>query len=410
MRMLFLNHNVAGTGTYQRAYHLGRELARRGHAVTLVTTSRGSRVRSGRSTEHDLEIIEAPDLLAGGARNGWDPWNTFRRIRLLDGRSFDLVHAFDARPVVIGPALAVQRTTGATLFMDWADWWGRGGTIRERSGWLVRTTFGPVETWFEEAFRTRAAGCTVISAALSERAAGLGVAPERITRIPNGCVPPEEPAGAADDASARRRARAALGLAAEPPLIVHVGTALPGDADVLFEAMATVGRTLPAAKLALVGGYRGRVPEKAAANGRVIRTGFVPRAALASWVCAADVCVIPLRDNVANRGRWPGKVNEYLAAGRATVMSRVGDAAETLAEWGAGWVCAPGADALAAALIDGLRDEGARASAEARSRELARTALAWPRLAASLEEFHAAVVEAVRGGEGSGGGQAGGVR
>lgn len=398
MRALFLNHNIAGTGTYQRAYHFGRELARRGHAVTLVTTSRAARVRSARSTEDGLEILEAPDLLAGGARNGWDPWNTFRRIRLLDGRSFELVHAFDARPVVIGPALAVQRATGATLFMDWADWWGRGGTIRERSGWLVRTTFGPIETWFEEAFRTRAAGCTVISAALNERAVALGVAPERITRIPNGCVAPEEPADAAGDARARRRARAALGLAADAPLIVHVGMALPGDADVLFEAMTTVGRALPAAKLALVGGFRGRVPEEAAAGGRVIRTGFVPRAVLASWLCAADVCVIPLRDNVANRGRWPGKVNEYLAAGRATVMSRVGDAAEALERWGAGWVCAPGADALAAALVDALRDGDARAAAEARSRELAGTALAWPRLAASLEAFHASVVGSVRGG------------
>jgi glycosyltransferase involved in cell wall biosynthesis len=181
-------------------------------------------------------------------------------------------------------------------------------------------------------------------------------------------------------------------------LIVHVGAALPGDADVLFEAMAAVGRALPAAKLALVGGYRGRVDGDATASGRVIRTGFVTRAALATWVCAADVCVIPLGDNVANRGRWPGKVNEYLSAGRATVMSRVGDAAEALAEWGAGWACAPGADALAAALIDALRDAEARAAAEARARELARTALAWPRLAAALDEFHAAVVDAARGG------------
>ena len=101
-----------------------------------------------------VEVVEAPDLLTGRARTGWDPWNTWRRALGLRTRSFDLVHAFDSRPVVIYPALLLQRWTGAALFMDWADWWGRGGWIHDRSGWFVRTFFGPFETWQEEAFRS----------------------------------------------------------------------------------------------------------------------------------------------------------------------------------------------------------------------------------------------------------------
>ncbi|MGH7447633.1 MAG: hypothetical protein ACRELT_08735, partial [Longimicrobiales bacterium] len=61
-------------------------------------------------------------------------WNTMWRTCMLAREQFDLIHAFDSRPVVILPALAVRGTAGAPLVLDWADWWGRGGVIGERSG------------------------------------------------------------------------------------------------------------------------------------------------------------------------------------------------------------------------------------------------------------------------------------
>ena len=188
MRMLYLNHNVSGSGTFRRAFNLGREMVGRGHDVTVVTTSRSARVRALWTELEGVRVLEAPDLMWGPGRTGWDPYNVVRRIGVLAGTPFDLVHAFDCRPAVIFPALAVARS-GAALFIDWADWWGRGGTIEERSGWVVRTFFGPIETWFEESFRTRAAGATVISTALRERCIALGVPAERVLHLPDGSRP-----------------------------------------------------------------------------------------------------------------------------------------------------------------------------------------------------------------------------
>ena len=34
---------------------------------------------------------------------------------------------------------------------------------------------------------------------------------------------------------------------------------------------------------------------------------------------------LPLRDTLTNRGRWPSKINDYMAAGRPTVATAVGD-------------------------------------------------------------------------------------
>lgn len=386
MRILCLNHNVAGSGTYQRAFNLARALGRRGHAVTLVTTSRSARVATRWVERRGVSVLEAPDLWWGPARTGWDPWNVLRRFLALRGRDFDLVHAFDSRPVVIGPALAVRHRTGAPLFMDWADWWGRGGWIRERSAWPVRTFFGPIETWFEEAFRGRAVGTTTVSETLARRAEGLGVDRRRILVEPNGCDP--DGVVPVDRVEARRR----LGLAPDSPMLVHLGVLTPGDMELLAGAVRRVRRSRPEATLALVGRPRARPPADLERAGAVVRTGFVATEALPLWLGAADACVLALRNTLGHRARWPGKVNDYLSAGRAVVTPEVGAAAALVRREGLGWTSAPEPEALGEAMLRALADRAAADRAGERARALAEGRLAWREVAERLERFYGAVL------------------
>src|SRR6266567_1547100 len=148
VNVLILNHNVAWSGgTFNRCLAIASELSRRGHQVTLVTTGPKARWRVRRSNHQGVAVVEFPALFPGRARSGWDPFDTTRRliaaVRTEFGRP-DIVHAFDSRPSVILPALLIARRSRATLVMDWADWWGRGGTIESRSTnrlvrFLVRT-------------------------------------------------------------------------------------------------------------------------------------------------------------------------------------------------------------------------------------------------------------------------------
>jgi glycosyltransferase involved in cell wall biosynthesis len=381
MKLLFLNHNTAWSGTFFRAYHLARALARRGHEVTLVTTRRSGAVRSARWTRDGVSVIEAPDLMAGPARQGWDPWNTIYRLGALarGGGAPDVVHAFDSRPVVVLPALRAQRALGARLVMDWADWWGRGGTIQERSGWTVRTFFGPVETWFEEAFRRSADWTTVISRALAERAVALGVPRERILYLPQGCEVDElRPLD-------RAAARAALGLEPAEPWLVHLGVLNRGDAALLFDALRRVRETLPEAKLALLGRPRVPVPAELLAAGAVRPLGFVDFEPMRLWLAAADAGVIPLRDTLSNRARWPSKINDYLAMGLPPVLPAVGDAAELVRLEACGTTTSASADGLADGLVAALSDPAARVQQGARARVVAEEKLAWRHIAARLE-------------------------
>src|SRR2546428_4380029 len=154
MHILMLNHNAARQGTFLRCYHLARHLVQFGHSVTLLTTSPTRKWGITCHEEAGVEIVETPSLLRGGSRSGFDPWTVWQRCRYLRGRAFDVVHAFDSRPTGIHPALQSVRDNPRALFvMDWADWWGRGGSIRERSGELFDHTLGRLETYYEEAFR-----------------------------------------------------------------------------------------------------------------------------------------------------------------------------------------------------------------------------------------------------------------
>jgi glycosyltransferase involved in cell wall biosynthesis len=389
LKLLFLNHNVAWSGTFFRAFQLARALVLRGHRVTLVTTSPTARLGWQRRQRDGVDLVETPDLLWGRARTGWDPWNTLHRSFGLGHADFDAIHAFDCRPAVILPARWLASRGDLPLFLDWADWWGRGGAIAERPGRVINRMIEGVETWFEEAFRHRAAGTTVISRALEGRAVTLGVRKDSMHRFPNGCdhesILPRD----------RRGARAELGIDDGDELVVHLGLLYPGDLELLLGAMEILRRARPRARLALVGNPRSPMPRSARRDG-VLLPGFVDFATLQRWLAAADCCVLPLRDTICNRGRWPGKVSDYLCAGRPVVMTRVGDAAEWIEAGGAGWTSGAEPEALAEALMEPLRAPDAGRAAGERGRRLAETRLAWATVAGELDGFYDEILARAR--------------
>ena len=147
MRLLMLNHNVAwSSGTFFRVWHFARQMAQRGHDVTVLSIAPRARWKFHEEIRDCVRMVETPDWLPGRGRTGWDVWDTWQRRIFVRQEQWDVVHAFDSRPAVILPALAAQ-SRGAVLVLDWADWWGRGGTIEERTtGPLVKYAIGPLET------------------------------------------------------------------------------------------------------------------------------------------------------------------------------------------------------------------------------------------------------------------------
>lgn len=379
MRLLFLNHNVAWSGgTFFRAFQLARVLVRQGHEVTLLSISARRRWKADCLIRDGVLVVETPDLLQGSARSGWDPWDTLHRCRWLASRNFDLVHAFDSRPAVVLPALAVARR-GVPLFMDWADWWGRGGTIEERAaGAGVKAVVRPIETFFEEHYRVRADGTTVISAALAERAAGLGVDRQTILRLPGGSdVDAVRPM---NKTASRRR----VGVGDGTLLLGHLGTLLRTDAHLLFGSFRRMRHTALDARLVLIGNTKAEVPTEK----DIIRTGFVSDEDKLSWLAACDVLLLPQSDTLANRARWPSKINDYLAAGRPVVATAVGDVETWFTRADIGMVASADPGAFARAVLELARDEARRRGCGEAARRLAETELSWESIAGRLRGFY----------------------
>ncbi len=382
LRIVMLAFNVAGKGTYWRALALGQGLVARGHMVTLLAISPAARWGFDVRSDKGVRVVETPDLLPGSLRSGWDLWDAANRTAWLRGRTFDLVHAFEGRPVTLLPALYLQKARGLPLVMDWCDWFGRGGSVEERPNPFIRTALRPIETFFEESFRTQADGSTVINTVLHEKATDLGVQPDRILLLPNGAnvleIHPR------DRIEARRR----LGLPLHSPLIAHTGAIFQRDALLMAESFDQIHRKRPDSRLLLIGYCNVALERLVRAPEAVIRTGPVSYEALIDHLAASDLGWLPLRDSGANRGRFPLKLGDFMAAGRPVVATDVGDLGALLRREPVGRLAPDEPGPLAEAVLALLANEQERDQLGRNARHVAETQLAWSMMAERLEQFY----------------------
>ena len=319
MKILYLNHNVIWQSTFQRCFLFARELALKGHIVTLVTNSQSARLLFRKYIYEGVEIIECPDLLWENLRTGWDPINVIRRCIFLHNKRFDIIHAFDTRPTVILPALIYKLSNRQVpLVIDWADWWGRGGAISLRKNKILNLLFSPIETFFEEYFRRFANHSTVISTLLKKRAINLGLFSKSVSLIYSG----------ADIRNFRKKSklgtRNLLKLEKNAHLILFPANVLY-DLTLVLKTFQLIHESDIKSYLVLIGEFPEHLPIPQKIQNRIIRVGSVSRTRLLKYLSAADVGIIPLSDILTNRARVPMKFGDFLAAELPFVTNPVGD-------------------------------------------------------------------------------------
>jgi glycosyltransferase involved in cell wall biosynthesis len=122
-------------------------------------------------------------------------------------------------------------------------------------------------------------------------------------------------------------------------------------------------------------------------QGTVIETGWLATNDVIAAMSAADVLVVPKKDDIANLAGMPAKLAEYLALGRAVVVSRVGDMPRYLNDSEDSLLCEPGnADALAEALRRLINDISMRNKLASNARLAASRHFDYRQVAARLEQ------------------------
>lgn len=389
MHITMLVHNIAWKGgNFYLGYNFARQLAARGHQVIVLAIAPKQRVRFSETYHDGVLVVEAPDISMGILRSGWDLLDTVKRYRYLKGKDCDIVHCVDTRPAVILPALWAHEKMGAKLITGWNDWFGRGGVSRERPGvpFIMKTLFEPVETFFEEGFHKYADGTITISTQLFDRAIKLGLPEGRLTLIRPGCD--TESLRPLDKKECRRE----LGLEESTPIVGFLGALAPQDGELLIKTMNCLLVNLPTASLLLVGNHRLSLTQVEKKSTNIIETSFVPFEKMGQYLNACDVLVLPLADTLANRARWPSKINDYLAVGRPVVATDSGDITEIITKHRVGMVVSHDPERFAEALLFILSNPEACREMGNNARKLAEGELSWSKSIDLLENFYEKVL------------------
>jgi glycosyltransferase involved in cell wall biosynthesis len=376
-----------------RALPLARELAARGHQVTLImppwhTPDEPPRVWTEQNvTLHYVALGPRLPLASHAAI-------TQRLVRATLAWQPDVIHCFKPKAYAGLAAwwLWQRRRLGARaprLVVDEDDWEGAGG-------WNALEPYAPTLkrffAWQERWGLRHNDVVTVASRALETLVWAQGVAPARVCYLPNGVMlrPPAD----------GQRVRQALGLGADPVVLLYTRF-FEFDVAQPVAVMQRVLAEVPTARLLVVGQALFAADDarfdalvaQAGLSQQVVRAGWVAQDDLPSYFAAADVAIYPFADTLLNRCKCPVKLVDLIGAGLPVVGADVGQIRESVRPGETG-LLVPAADqgAMAAGVVRLLGDEGLRRHLAEGAARLAREELAWPLLAGGLASLYARLV------------------
>ena len=401
-----------------RALPLARELARRGHAVTLVLPPWSWPQDNGRVWEDEgvriLNIVlpQSPAPL----------FHLQLTRRLLDAvlaQRPDVVHCFKPKAysgfvqaalwaMRLGLKPQASRTKPVELFapawpgrliLDEDDWEGWGGwNDLEPYPWLAKHLFAWQEGWGLR----HADSVTVASRALETLVLGQGVPRERLVYLPNG-GPSYAPTGD------RARGRTRWGLPLDAPVVLLYTRFFEYKVDRLLQVFQAVHAARPDTRFLVVGnGLFGEEKELLARWGRLERlledggtgtsapqeglvyAGWPGDDALPDIFAASDLALYPLDDTLVNRAKSPAKLLQLLAAGVPVVADAVGQATVYVGgnEIGGVVVRPETPTAMAEAAVALLTSPERRLALGRQARAWVQQHYAWPKLAERLEQVY----------------------
>lgn len=374
-----------------RPHIIAKYLMERGHTVKLIVTAETARTGIVESEWDGVPIVEMPDLLFGKARAGWDVWNAYNRTRYLKNENnWDLVHCFETRLSTIYPAMRYVKQHNLPWITDWNDWWGRGGIIAEARPRWYQILFGPAETYYEEAFRTKADGLTVISRALGKRAEGLGMPADHILRLPGGTLPE------LFQSRTTAECRVHMGLPEEGVILGFSSMDSHFDLELVMRSAAIVKEKFPDLKILITGRAGEEVRQIASQHGmenNLHLTGFLPFEELPWALGCANLFLLPFPEKVYNVGRWPNKIGDYMSIGRPTVSNPVGDIKPLFEEDRIGLLAAEEAGDFADKILCLLEQPELARELGENARRTAVEKYDWRVLIGKLEDFYVEVLE-----------------
>lgn len=380
MRIAFLSYAFEDRAMTSISFWLARELVKRGHQPTLVALSQAHRFRSEWRIQDGVRVLLTPRGITGRWHyDGWGPHDLLTRLVHVFSQPYDVLVAFDCRANVYLPFRATKGKVPVRI-MSWGDRWGSGCLAGGASRFAFQRR---LEEKWEKEMVTRADGVLASSQALGAVAREWGIPDARICWLPHGS--PTDLIRMASKESARQRA----GLKGHHPVMGYVGHTL-GELTSFFPAFQRLAHRYPKMAILSMGTSSPRDREKVEQAGLTSYfrfTGFVPAAHLGDWLACADFFLLPLASNANNHYRYPGKLGEYMAAGRPVVAPEVGEVGRVVREEKLGVLVRPDLENLEERLYELAENPAHTDQLGAEARRVAEERFAWPVLTDRFEAF-----------------------
>jgi len=400
------------TGT--RSYEFSKYLLSRGHKVTMITSGRRNVPEMTVPTGHDSIEVDIDGIrvvpIAAGYNNPLEgtgmsglqrmgEFSAFARLATKVGRTLprpDIVFATHT-PLTIGlPGMKLARHFGVPFIFEVRDVWP-DALIN------IGALTNPIAIWWMRRLAKRIYAASdhivALSPGMKEGVVRAGVAPEKVTVIPNGCdltlFRPD-----VDGTAARER----LGLGDRFAALYFGAMGRANGLDYVLDAARILkdrGKTNIAIVLHGDGGERTRLKDRVAVEklDNVVFSDIVPdKAAVAEIVAAANVCMTIYAKTTLETGWSPNKMFDALAAGRPVLINVPGWLRETIEGNGCGRFVDPERpDALAQVIAELTEDAAAVATMGQAARCLAENEFDRRDLASALSRILEDATEPRRG-------------
>jgi PEP-CTERM/exosortase A-associated glycosyltransferase len=304
----------------------------------------------------------------------------------------DVIHAHS--PVLDAvPAIRVGRKLGIPVVYEirafWEDAAVDHGTTSEGS--LRYKLTRALETWAVK----NADAVTVICEGLRQDLAARGIAPDKITVIPNAVDIDKFAVGGRPDPELKMK----LGLGTSR-VLGFIGSFYAYEGlDLLLDALPAILKQMPDVKVLLVGGGPQEVALKQQVmmldvKERVIFTGRVPHADVNRYYDLIDVLVYARHPMRLTELVTPLKPLEAMAQGRLMVASDVGGHKELIEDGKTGVLFRAGqADDLAAKVADLLKNEAGWEAMKRNGREFVESERNWTASVARYRSVYGRLIE-----------------
>ena len=368
MRIVFLlSQDLESPSGLGRYWPLGKELRRLGHDVAILALHPNYAALQPEERRFVREGVQVRYVGQMHVRKAGNQKSYFKPARLLQmallatlqltraalSTPTDVYHVGKPHPMNGIAGLMASRLRRRSLYLDCDDF--ETASNRFNGAWQKC-----VVSTFERLLPRASEAATTNTHFMADKLADFGASRESVVYVPNGV---ERSRFSPTSNRKMRKLREELNLQTRK-IVLYLGSmSLTNHAvDLLLEAFAVVRQTEREAVLLMVGG--GENYEDLRAQARMLNVGnsvrFVGRVAPALAPCyyrLANVCVDPVRDNLASRARSPLKVMESLASATPVVTGDVGDRSELLADGGGILVPPDDPLALAGAILRILQDE-----------------------------------------------------